>query len=159
MPQLDSTFYYSQTFWLVVIFSGLYFFIYKFINPQAKKILDQRQFVINSHIVKAEGLATKAKDLQQQYHMEVQQIQNLVENIRQEELIKMQSSISARKNQLSHELKAQIMQNNREIEENYKLFWVQQEQNCISLALLLITKITNQPVNLELLNRLYKKIP
>lgn len=159
MPQLDSTFYYSQTFWLVVIFSGLYFFIYKFINPQAKKILVQRQFVINSHIAKAEGLAAKAKDIQQQYHKEVQQIQNLVENIRQEELMKMQSSISGRKNQLSNELKAQIMQNNREIEENYKLFWAQQEQNCISLALLLITKITNQPVNLELLNRLYKKIP
>ncbi|WP_375327374.1 hypothetical protein [Candidatus Tisiphia endosymbiont of Nemotelus uliginosus] len=158
MPQFDITFFYSQIFWLAIIFSGLYFLVHKFITPLAQKILDNRQSVINSNIAQAESITAKAKELQQQYNNEIQQIQHLVENIRQEELIKMQASFLTRKYQLTNELKAQIMQNNSESTEHYKLFWEQQEQNCINLARLVITRVTNQPVNLELLTRLYKKI-
>ena len=43
MPQLDPTYWVSQTFWLILVFSILYISIAKFYLPKIKKNLDDRE--------------------------------------------------------------------------------------------------------------------
>ena len=42
MPQLDPTYWASQAFWLILIFSTLYISIAKFYLPKIKRNLDYR---------------------------------------------------------------------------------------------------------------------
>ena len=42
MPQLDPTYWASQAFWLILVFSVLYISIAKFYLPKIKKNLDNR---------------------------------------------------------------------------------------------------------------------
>ena len=43
MPQLDPTYWASQAFWLILVFSILYISIAKFYLPKIKKNLDDRE--------------------------------------------------------------------------------------------------------------------
>ncbi|MCC8417749.1 MAG: ATP F0F1 synthase subunit B' [Rickettsia endosymbiont of Bryobia graminum] len=158
MPQFDANFYYSQVFWLAIIFSCLHGLIHKFIIPLAKKISDSRQSIIDFNISNAEKLASEAKKLQKQYDNEVKIIQELVVNIQKQASNRMEEIFLAKKNQLNNDLKAQINQTNNDIKEDYKLFWANINQSCIDLATKLIEQITNQPANQKLLTKLYDKI-
>ena len=50
MPQLDPKYWFSQSFWLILIFTALYFSIAKFFIPKIKDNLDDREKKINSDI-------------------------------------------------------------------------------------------------------------
>ncbi|BFD46638.1 MULTISPECIES: ATP F0F1 synthase subunit B' [unclassified Candidatus Tisiphia] len=158
MPQFDVTFYCSQIFWLVVVFSILYLLVHKFIAPLTEKILENRQAYIDSNIASAESLGEKADDLHKQYANTLAEISNIVENIKKEARDAMEASLLSKKIQLHNELKAQIANNRHDIETTNKLFWINENDSCIDLAKLLIQKITNQEVDLELLKESYKKI-
>ena len=43
MPQLDTTYWASQAFWLIIVFSILYISIAKFYLPKIKDNLDERE--------------------------------------------------------------------------------------------------------------------
>ena len=43
MPQLDSTYWLSQSFWLILIFTILYLILSKFFIPKIKDNLDNRE--------------------------------------------------------------------------------------------------------------------
>ncbi len=157
MPQLYVTFYCSQVFWLLAIFSCLYLIVHKFIVPLTQKILENRQSYINTTLSSAEVLRKKANDLQKQYADQLKEISNIVENIKKEAKDTMETSLSSQKIQLYNELKIQIENNRHDIETINKLFWVDASDSCINLAKVLIQKITNQEVDLELLKKFYKK--
>lgn len=158
MPQFDVNFYYSQIFWLAVVFICLYSFIYKFIIPLARKVTDNRQSIIDFNISNAEKLASEAKNLQKKYDNEIQKIYDLVEDTQKQAFNKMEKIFLSRKNQLDQDLKSQIHQNNLAIKEDYKLFWSNINKPCVNLATLLIEQITSQPADQKLLNKLYDKI-
>ncbi len=158
MPQFDITFYYSQIFWLVVVFSCLYLLIHKFVVPIMEKILIDRQSSIEINIANAENLATKASELNKYYVNEIEKISITAENIKKEAKTKLEQSFLSQKLQLNNQLKAQIEKNDQDIEANNKSFWLNHGDLCVNLAIFLIEKITNQQVKLELVRESYKKI-
>ena len=56
MPQLDPTYWASQAFWLILIFSILYLSIAKFYLPKIKKNLDDRDNKIKEDLDEANNL-------------------------------------------------------------------------------------------------------
>ncbi|WP_425362933.1 ATP F0F1 synthase subunit B' [Candidatus Tisiphia endosymbiont of Hybos culiciformis] len=158
MPQFDVAFYCSQIFWLVVAFSFLYLLVHKFIVPLTEKILKSRETYIDTNIASAESLAAKADILHKQYAGQLEETSNIVENIKKEAKDAMETSFLSKKKQLHNELKVQIENNRHDIETINKSFWLDENDSCVNLAKLLIQRITNQPVDLELLKESYKKI-
>ncbi|XVN43456.1 MAG: hypothetical protein RCG15_04110 [Candidatus Rickettsia vulgarisii] len=158
MPQFDVNFYYSQIFWLAIVFICLYSLIHRFIIPLAKKVSDNRQSIINFNISNAEKLAKEAKNLQKQYDDEIKAIQDSVENIQKQTSSRMEEVFLSKKNQLSNDLKNQIHQTNHDIQEDYKFFWANINQSCVDLSKMLIEQITNKSADQKLLNKLYDKI-
>jgi len=59
MPQLDPTYWASQAFWLILVFTILYITLAKFYLPKIKKNLDERENKIKEDL----DAASKLKDL------------------------------------------------------------------------------------------------
>ena len=60
MPQLDSTFFHSQIFWLLISLVILYFYLAKIFIPRIKSHIQSRQQLINSKLAMAEKISRKA---------------------------------------------------------------------------------------------------
>lgn len=63
MPQLDPTFYPTQLFWLVVIFTLLFLVVWKVALPRIADIRDTRRTRIDTDLEKAGKLKEEAEDV------------------------------------------------------------------------------------------------
>ena len=63
MPQLDTSTFTSQLFWLVVCFFSMMFIMSKFIIPKIADIMEQRQRKIDGYLNKAADLKEQARTL------------------------------------------------------------------------------------------------
>jgi len=61
MPQLDSSTFFSQIFWLAVTFAGLYWAMAKVALPRLEKILADRRERIDGDLEKAQRLKTETE--------------------------------------------------------------------------------------------------
>ena len=60
MPQLDTKYWFSQSFWLILIFLVLYFSLSKFLIPKIKDNLDNREKKIKENLDEAKELSDLA---------------------------------------------------------------------------------------------------
>ena len=107
MPQLDPTYWASQAFWLILVFSVLYVSIAKFYLPKIKKNLDDRENKIKEDLDEANNLKTLSEKKLKEYEI-------ILENSKKE-VIKI---LLESKNILDKEIqnKKKIMENEIEIE-------------------------------------------
>ena len=71
MPQLDSKYWLSQSFWLILIFSLLYFSIANFFIPRIKDNLDNRENKISDDLDEAKELNQLAEEKSLDYEKEI----------------------------------------------------------------------------------------
>ena len=67
MPQLDTSTFTSQLFWLVVCFFSMMFIMSKFIIPKIADIMEQRQRKIDGYLNKAADLKKQAEAALRKY--------------------------------------------------------------------------------------------
>ena len=60
MPQLDTSTYLSQFFWLITSFLSLWFFMAWFIIPKIEEVMEQRRRKIDDFVQKAEKINKQA---------------------------------------------------------------------------------------------------
>ena len=69
MPQLDPTYWPSQAFWLILIFTLLYFSISKFFLPKIKNNLDNRENKIKEDLENANKLKELSESKLKEYEL------------------------------------------------------------------------------------------
>ncbi|MDX1916878.1 MAG: hypothetical protein SFT68_02735 [Rickettsiaceae bacterium] len=74
MPQLDTSTYSSQLFWLVICITFFYFFIVKVFIPNIEFVLKERQKKITSLLDDAKKLQQEAILLNNQYAEEIKKV-------------------------------------------------------------------------------------
>ena len=79
MPQLDPTYWASQTFWLILVFTILYISIAKFYLPKIKNNLDDRENKIKEDL----DSANKYKDLSE---LKLKEYEKILEDSKKEVL-------------------------------------------------------------------------
>ena len=67
MPQLDPTYYPTQLFWLVVVFSVLFVVLWKIALPRISRIREVRQSKIEADLEKAKAVKIEAESVLQAY--------------------------------------------------------------------------------------------
>ena len=67
MPQLDPTYYPTQLFWLVVVFSLLFVVLWKIALPRISRIREVRQSKIEADLEKAKAVKIEAESVLQAY--------------------------------------------------------------------------------------------
>jgi F-type H+-transporting ATPase subunit b len=109
MPQLDPTYWASQAFWLIFIFTLLYLTLSKMFIPKIKESIDDRENKIKDDLDEAQKLKLVAEEKLKEY-------ETTIENAKKEVL----KVIFDSKNQLSAEIQSKKKGIEKEIEKELK---------------------------------------
>jgi len=117
MPQLDPTYWASQAFWLILIFTILYISISKFYLPKIKNNLDNRENKIKEDL----DAANRFKDLSElklkEYEKILENSKKEVTKIHLESKSKLDKDIQKKKDLMDKEIEAEIIKAQKDIVE------------------------------------------
>ena len=115
MPQLDSKYWFSQSFWLILIFLFLYLSLSKFFIPKIKENLDNREKKIKDNLDEAKQLSELAEKKNLDYENEISSAKKEVIKIISESKKQLDKNISKKKEQFEKELEKEIKKAEEEI--------------------------------------------
>ena len=117
MPQLDPTYWASQAFWLILVFTILYISIAKFYLPKIKNNLDDRENKIKEDL----DAANKFKDLSElklkEYEKILRKLKKRSIKIHLESKNKLDKDIQTKKDVMEKEIENEITKAQKEIAE------------------------------------------
>ena len=116
MPQLDPKYWASQAFWLILVFTVLYFSISRFYLPKIKNNLDDRENRIKDDIEDA----NKSQELSESKLKEYEKILDAkkeVIKIQLESKAKLDKEIHEKKEKIEKEIEKELIQAQKEIAE------------------------------------------
>ena len=117
MPQLDPTYWASQAFWLILVFSILYISIAKFYLPKIKKNLDDRENKIKEDLDEANNLKNLSEKKLKEYDLTLENSKKEVTKILLESKNKLDKDIQDKKEVMEKEIEAEILKAQKEISE------------------------------------------
>ena len=115
MPQLDPTYWASQAFWLILVFSVLYISIAKFYLPKIKKNLDDRENKIQEDLDEANNLKNLSEKELGEYEVTLENSKKEVTKILLESKNKLDKDIQIKKDAIEKEIEAEILKAKKEI--------------------------------------------
>ena len=119
MPQLDPTYWPSQIFWLVLIFTCLYLILSNLFIPKIKDGIDDRENKIKDNLDEAQKLRDTADKKIEEYELIIENTQREVQKILNENKIKLSLEIPNKKKIFEEEIKSELKNTDAEIE-NFK---------------------------------------
>jgi len=119
MPQLDPTYWASQAFWLIIIFSSIYILVSKIFIPKIKNNIDNRENKIRKDLEEASRLKEEADKKLKLYNEAIKEAKIEAKKIISESRQKINDDIQLKKNQIEKEIEKEILSAEEEIE-NFK---------------------------------------
>ena len=117
MPQLDTTYWASQAFWLILIFTILYISIAKFYLPKIKSNLDNRENKIKEDLDDANKFKDLAELKLKEYEKTLEDSKKEVIKIHIESKNKLDKDIQSKKDIMEKEIESEITKAHKEISE------------------------------------------
>ena len=116
MPQLDPTYWASQGFWLILIFTLLYLALSKLFIPKIKNSIDDRENRIKDDLDEAQKLKEVAEEKLKEYEISIENAKKDVQKILFESKNKLNSEIQNKKKIFEKEIETEIENAEKEIE-------------------------------------------
>lgn len=116
MPQLDPTYWASQGFWLILIFTLLYLALSKLFIPKIKNSIDDRENRIKDDLDEAQKLKEVAEAKLKEYEISIENTKKDVQKILFESKNKLNSEIQNKKKTFEKEIETEIENAEKEIE-------------------------------------------
>ena len=116
MPQLDPTYWASQGFWLILIFTLLYLALSKLFIPKIKNSIDDRENRIKDDLDEAQKLKEVAEAKLKEYEISIENAKKDVQKILFESKNKLNSDIQIKKKTFEKEIETEIKNAEKEIE-------------------------------------------
>ena len=117
MPQLDPKYWASQAFWLILVFTVLYFAISKFYLPKIKNNLDDRENRIKDDIEDANKSNELSESKLKEYEKILESAKKEVIKIQLESKAKLDKEIHEKKEKIEKEIEKELIQAQKEITE------------------------------------------
>ena len=147
MPQLDPTYWASQAFWLILIFTLLYLALSKLFIPKIKDSIDERENKIKDDLDEAQKLKSLAEQKLVEYELILEDAKKEAQKIILESKNKLNSEIQNKKKKFEKELEREIENAEKEIEslkkESLRSISVISEE----MASRIIEQISGEPMN------------
>ena len=115
MPQLDPTYWASQAFWLILVFSILYISIAKFYLPKIKKNLDDRGNKIKEDLDEANNLKSLSEKKLKEYEVILENSKKEVTKILLESKNQLDEDIKNKKETMEKEIAIEVSKAQKEI--------------------------------------------
>ena len=117
MPQLDPTYWASQAFWLILIFSILYVSISKFYLPKIKNNLDNRESKIKEDLEDANKFKEQSELKLKEYELTLENAKKEIYKIHFESKNILDKDIQSKKEAVEKEIEKEITRAQKEIKE------------------------------------------
>tara|TARA_B100000161_G_scaffold204865_1_gene150039 strand:+ start:120 stop:695 length:576 start_codon:yes stop_codon:yes gene_type:complete len=115
MPQLDPTYWLSQAFWLILVFSILYISISKFYLPKIKDNLDNRENKIKEDLENANKFKEQSEAKIKEYEIILENAKKEVHKIHFESKNLLDKDIQSKKEKMEKEIEEEIFKAQKEI--------------------------------------------
>ncbi len=117
MPQLDPTYWASQAFWLILVFSILYVSISKFYLPKIKENLNNRENKIKEDLENANKFKELSEAKIKEYQIILDNARKEVSKIHFESKSTLDKDIKSKKETMEKEIEKEIFSAQKEITE------------------------------------------
>ena len=117
MPQLDPTYWASQAFWLILVFTILYISISKFYLPKIKENLDNRESKIKEDLESANKFKEQSEAKAKEYDFILESAKKEVSKIHFESKSILDKDIQSKKDSMEKEIEKEILKAQKEISE------------------------------------------
>ncbi|MDC0426924.1 hypothetical protein OAM08_02940 [Pelagibacteraceae bacterium] len=115
MPQLDPTYWASQAFWLILIFTALYLALSNLFIPKIKGNIDNRENKIKDDLDEAQKLKNLAEKKLKEYEQSIENAKKEVQKIIFESKNELSSQIQIKKKEFEKEIENEIKAAEKEI--------------------------------------------
>ena len=115
MPQLDPTYWASQAFWLILVFSVLYVSVAKFYLPKIKKNLDDRENKIKEDLDKANELKRLSEKKLAEYDLIMENSKKEISKTILEAKKKLSDDIEMKKSAIEKEIEIEMTKTQKDI--------------------------------------------
>ena len=120
LPQMDISTFPSQIFWLVITFSILYMFMWKFVIPKLRITIEERRDKISNDVNEAEKLKTEAEEILNKYESKINSSNQNAQKIISEARNQSDEYIDKLKKENEAKIASMIEQSNMRIKEQEK---------------------------------------
>ena len=142
MPQLDPTYWASQAFWLILIFTVLYISISKFYLPKIKSNLDNRENKIKEDLENAIKFKEASEAKLKEYEIIIENAKKEVSKIHFESKKALNKKMNTKKEVIEKEIEKEISNAQKEIVELKKNSISSIQSISINVASSIIENIT-----------------
>ena len=115
MPQLDPTYWASQAFWLILIFTLLYLALSKLFIPKIKESIDDRENKIKDDLDEAQKLKLIAEEKFKEYKITIENAKKDAQKIIFESKKKLSLEIQNKKKEFEKEINLEVKNVEQEI--------------------------------------------
>ena len=147
MPQLDPTYWASQAFWLILVFSILYVSISKFYLPKIKENLDNRENKIKEDLENANKFKELSEAKIKEYQIILDNAKKEVSKIHFESKSTLDKDIKSKKETMEKEIEKEIFRAQKEITEFKKNSITSIQKISESIASNIIENISGDKLN------------
>jgi len=147
MPQLDPTYWASQAFWLILIFTALYLALANLFIPKIKNSIDNRENKIKDDLDEAQELKNLAEQKHKEYELSIENAKKEVQKIIFESKNKLNLEIQNKKKKIEKEIDIEIKNAEKEIENLKKNSLKNIEGISEEITSKVIEQILGEPMN------------
>ena len=147
MPQLDPTYWASQAFWLILIFTALYLTLANLFIPKIKSSIDNRENKIKDDLDEAQKLKNLAEQKHKEYELSIENAKKEVQKIIFESKSKLNLEIQNKKKKFEKEIEIEIESAEKEIENLKKESLKNISTISEEMASKVIEQISGEPMN------------
>ena len=147
MPQLDPTYWASQAFWLILIFTALYLSLSNIFIPKIKNNIDNRENKIKDDLDEAQKLKNLAEQKLKEYDQSIENAKKEVQKIIFESKNKLNLEIQNKKKKFEIEIEIEIESAEKEIENLKKDSLKSISSISEEIASKVIKQISGEPMN------------
>ena len=158
MPQLNPEFWFSQTFWLILVFTILYLIIWKRILPKITDNLENRKKTISSDLEEAQNLKKLAEERYKEYKKLINDAKNEAGKIISESKLKLDQDLNNKKIEIQKEIDREINEAEKEINSFKKKSLESVSKISKEISSEVIKKILNTEVNESNLSAIVEEV-
>tara|TARA_B100000953_G_scaffold299794_1_gene301062 strand:- start:1719 stop:2300 length:582 start_codon:yes stop_codon:yes gene_type:complete len=158
MPQLNPEFWFSQTFWLILVFTILYLIIWKRILPKITDNLENRKKTISTDLEEAQNLKKLAEERYKEYKKLINDAKNESGKIISESKLKLDQDLNNKKMEIQKEIDREINEAEKEIKNFKKKSLESVSKISKEISSEVIKKILNTEVNESNLSAIVEEV-
>ena len=115
MPQLNTEFWASQIFWLILIFSSLYIIMWKIFLPKITDSIENRKSRIINDLNETQKLKENAEKKLREYNKIIEDTKKEAKKIIEDNKKKLENDIKSKKQKFNEEIEKELMSVEKEI--------------------------------------------